>query len=65
MASGLVTKIRQAGTKAAADRALGGVNALADYAQVWSIITPSDASRLRTMADFAHKAWHGKKGGAA
>ena len=60
--------LRRAGTKAGADRALGGANALANFAQVWSIITPSEAESIRNMAALAHKAWcatQRAKGGTA
>lgn len=62
-----IQMIRKAGTKAGADRALGGANAIANYAQVWSIITPSEAESIRNMAALAHKTWcaaQRAKGGA-
>ena len=48
--NGLMTHIRQATTRADADRALGGVLALANYSQVWSLITPEDADWVRDCA---------------
>ena len=48
--NGLMTDIRKATTRAEADRALGGVLALANYSQVWSLITPEDADWVRDCA---------------
>ena len=48
--NGLMTEIRQADNRIDADRALGGALAIANYAQVWSLITPEDAEWVRDCA---------------
>ena len=48
--NGLMTEIRKADTRMDADRALGGVLAIANYAQVWSLISPEDADWVRDCA---------------
>lgn len=59
----LVASIRSATTKADADRAFGGAIALANYAQVWSVITEFQANALRNTARRNH-AYKTRKGGA-
>ena len=49
-ASGFITHIREAATRAGADRALGSALAISNYAQVWSLITLEDAQFLRESA---------------
>ena len=49
-ACGFITHIREAATRSGADRALGSALAIANYAQVWSLITVEDAAFLRESA---------------
>ena len=56
-AVGMITKIRHARCQTDADIALGGALAIANYAQVWSLITPEDATHVRHMAGAAHRKW--------